>query len=290
MSNAPLIAVVGPTAAGKSALAMRLAEEFSAEIVNADAFCLYRGMDIGTAKPSLVDRARVPHHVIDTHDVSDEIDVASYQRLARVAIDEITGRGVPAILAGGSGLYVQAALDQLQFPGTEPELRARLEADLAVQGPQALHARLAAVDPNAAAVILPSNGRRIVRALEVNELTGAPFTATLGRAQPWRPSLRIGWDPGVEAVDEAIAVRVEQMWDHGFPQEVARLAPAMSRTAARAVGYRQLLDDPATAREATVQATRRLARKQRKWFRRDPLIHWSQTFAQVEQILGRLEA
>ena len=288
MSNAPLIALGGPTASGKSALAMRLARRLGAQIVNGDAFCLYRGMDIGTAKPSLEDRAEVVHHVIDTHDVSEDVDVATYQRMAREAIESLLTAQVPAILAGGSGLYMQAVLDDLRFPGTDPQVRTRLEAELAALGAPALHDRLASIDPGAAAHILPTNGRRIVRALEVNEITGEPFVASFDQVTPWRPALRIGWDPGVEVVDAAIERRVDDMWRRGFVDEVKALAPDMSRTAARAVGYRQILEDPATAREATVIATRQLARRQRRWFRRDTDIHWVRTHAQVDEILGRL--
>jgi tRNA dimethylallyltransferase len=294
VSNAHLIAVVGPTAAGKSALAMAWAQRLDAEIVNADAFCLYRGMDIGTAKPSHADRALVPHHVIDTHDVTDEVDVATYQGLARGAIADITGRGRTAILTGGSGLYVQAVLDDLRFPATHPATRTALEQQLAQMGAESLHRRLAQIDPAAAQRILPSNGRRVVRALEVNAITGAPFDAVLGAGTAWRDAVRIGWDPGVERVDAAIALRVQRMWERGFVAEVRAMAASMSRTAARAVGYRQILealvagDDPDTAIESTIRATRRLARKQRRWFRRDPRLQWVQSPAQVDQILGSL--
>lgn len=195
MSNAALIAIVGPTAAGKSAVAMDVAHRLGAEIVNADAFCLYRGMDIGTAKPSAADQAAVVHHLLDTHDVEDDVDVATYQVMARAAIEEIIGRGTTALLVGGSGLYVQAVLDDLRFPGTDPRIRAELEDELAALGPQVLHERLSRTDPQAAAVILPTNGRRIVRALEVNAM-GQRFQATLDEPKPWRPALRIGWDPG----------------------------------------------------------------------------------------------
>lgn len=289
MSQPPLVAVVGPTAAGKSALAMDLAARLGAEIVNADAFCLYRGMDIGTAKPSPADRAAIRHHVIDTHEVSEEVDVATYQQMARGAIDEISGRGVPAILVGGSGLYVQAVLDDLRFPGTDPEIRARLEAELVQVGPRPLHERLAHIDPSAASQILATNGRRIVRALEVNELTGQSFTATLNPDAAWRPSVRLGWDPGADTVDARIEARVDQMWADGFPEEVARLAPILGRTASRAVGYRQLLDDPGSAKQATILATRQLSRRQRRWFRRDTQIQPVETIAQALKILGRLE-
>ena len=289
MSQASLVAVVGPTAAGKSALAMDLAARLGAEIVNADAFCLYRGMDIGTAKPSPADRAAIRHHVIDTHEVSDDVDVATYQQMARAAIEDITGRGVPAILVGGSGLYVQAVLDDLRFPGTDPEIRARLEAELALLGPEPLHERLAQIDPAAAAQILATNGRRIVRALEVNEFTGQSFTATLNPNTVWRPRTRLGWDPGAEIVDARIEARIHQMWADGFPEEVQRLAPRMGRTASRAVGYRQLLEDPESAREATILATRQLSRRQRRWFRRDARIQPVETTAQALAILGNLE-
>lgn len=289
MSNPVLIAVVGPTAAGKSALAMDLAGRLGAEIVNGDAFCLYRGMDIGTAKPSAQDTARIVHHVMDTHDVDEEVDVATYQRLARNAIQDSLGRGVPVVLAGGSGLYVQAVLDDLRFPGTDVAVRARLERELSMHGPQVLHARLAQVDPHAAQLILATNGRRIVRALEVNEITGAPFAAALRPAEQWRPSLRIGWDPGVAEVDANIVARVDMMWAAGFIDEVRGLQAQMSRTARLAVGYRQVLEDLDTAQDRTITATRQLARKQRKWFRRDASVHWAQTRAQVDQILGTLD-
>lgn len=290
------MAVVGPTAAGKSVLALELAERFGMEIVNADAFCLYRGMDIGTAKPSASDRGRVPHHLIDTHDVRDAVDVVWYQQHARDAVARIWERGGNALVAGGSGLYVQAVLDDLRFPGTDLQIRGRLEEELADVGAAAMHRRLHALDPAAAAEILPTNGRRIVRALEVNELTGGPFTATLRPSREWRPALRIGWDPGREEVDDAIRARVDHMWQAGLVAEVLGLQPDLgtSRTASRAVGYRQILDalaagrDPDTAREPTVIATRRLARRQRSWFRRDERVRWAQSPSQLEQILGTL--
>jgi tRNA dimethylallyltransferase len=291
-----VVAILGPTAAGKSALAMDLASRWGAEIVNGDAFCVYRGMDIGTAKPSSADRETVVHHLIDTHEVSEPLDVAWYQAHARAAIDEVVARGRVALLVGGSGLYVQAALDDLRFPGTDAAVRARLEAELEQSGPEVMHRRLQAVDPAAAAQILATNGRRIVRALEVNEITGRPFTATLGPARPWCDSLRIGWDPGTGPVDAAIAARVEHMWTEGLVAEVDRLLPQLraGRTASRAVGYRQILDaiasgqDPDAAREPTIVATRRLARRQRAWFRRDPSVRWAQSPSQVDAILGTL--
>lgn len=301
MSNAtgpPVLAIVGPTASGKSHLAMRLAARWDVEIVNADAFCVYRGMDIGTAKPSPSDRQAVRHHLLDTHEVEEPLDVVWFRDHARAAIAAVRARGRTPLLVGGSGLYVQAVLDDLRFPGTDPAVRARLEADLAELGAVRMHARLAEVDPAAAEVILPTNGRRIVRALEVNEISGEPFTATLGAGSEWTSNVRIGWDPGTSEVDQAIERRVDQMWDAGLVAEVLGLAERLrrARTASRAVGYRQILeavdrgDDPDTAREHVVVATRRLARRQRSWFRRDQRVRWAQSPSQLDAILGTLES
>ncbi len=200
-----VIVVVGPTAAGKSGLAVNLAQALDGEVINADSMQVYRGMDIGTAKLTLAERQGVPHHLLDVWDVRQTANVADYQRLARAAIADITARGKRPILAGGSGLYVRAALDDLTFPGTDPDVRARLEAELDDLGPAALHARLAAADPAAAAAILPSNGRRIVRALEVIELTGRPFTATLPDYGASIPALQLGLRPAREELDRRIA-------------------------------------------------------------------------------------
>ena len=295
------LALVGPTASAKIAVAIALATARNAaglptEIVSCDSMQVYRGMDIGTAKPTAAEQALVRHHLIDTHEVTESVDVAWYQAAARAAIADVHDRGAIALLTGGSGLYVQAVLDDLHFPGTDRQLRERLEAELAERGPDALHDRLAAVDPDAAASILPSNGRRIVRALEVNELTGAPFQATMVDTRPWVDSIRIGWDPGQAVVDAAISTRVESMWEVGFVAEVEALRPALTsaRTASRAVGYRQILEamvsgtDPDAAKAPTVAATRRLARRQRTWFRRDPRVHWMDTPSQIAQILGTL--
>jgi tRNA dimethylallyltransferase len=292
-----VVSIVGPTASGKSSLAMAIAPQIGAEIVNADAFCLYRGMDIGTAKPSPEDRRTVRHHLIDTHEIEESVDVVGYREQARAAVEEVRSRGRVALLVGGSGLYVQAVLDDLRFPGTDPHVRRRLEDDLAEVGAQRMHERLAQIDPAAAAAILATNGRRIVRALEVNEITGASFVATLKATEQWTPAVRIGWDPGQAEVDQAIEERVAAMWRQGFVEEVESLRDrlARARTASRAVGYRQILDalddgkDPDTARSPTVVATRRLARRQRAWFRRDPRVRWLQSLSQVEQILGTLE-
>ena len=278
-----VIVVVGPTAAGKSGLAVDLAQALDGEVINADSMQLYRGMDIGTAKLTLAERQGVPHHLLDVWDVRQPANVADYQRLARAAIADITARGKRPILAGGSGLYVRAALDDLTFPGTDPDVRARLEAELDDLGPAALHTRLAAADPAAAAAILPSNGRRIVRALEVIELTGRPFTATLPDYGASIPALQLGLRPAREELDRRIETRVDQMWAAGFEAEVRQLEQAglrQGRTASRALGYQQLLRHLAgewtldQARAETVRATRRFARRQESWFRRDPRITW----------------
>ncbi len=279
----PVITVVGPTAAGKSGLSLRLAHALGGEIVNADSMQLYRGMDIGTAKLAPADRAGVPHHLLDIWDVTRTASVSEYQRLARAAIAEISGRGRTPILVGGSGLYVRAAIDNLEFPGTDPELRAGLEAELAEFGATALHARLALADPAAAAAILPGNGRRIVRALEVIQLSGRPFSATLPGYQSVYPAVQLGLRLPRAELDRRIAVRVSQMWQAGFVAEVRGLAAAGlrdGRTASRALGYAQVLrflagelpEDQAAA--DTVQATCRFARRQEAWFRRDPRVSW----------------
>ena len=278
-----VIAVVGPTAAGKSALALRLALALGGEVINADSMQLYRGMDIGTAKLTAGERRGVPHHLLDIWDVRQTASVAEYQRLARSAIEDVVSRGRVPILAGGSGLYIRAALDDLDFPGTDPEVRERLEAELAQAGAAVLHARLAELDPAAAAAILPSNGRRIVRALEVIEISGRPFTATLPDYESSRPAVQIGVHVPRTELDRRIAARVDAMWQGGFENEVRRLEAQGLRegkTASRALGYAQMLRHLAgewtldQARDETVRATKRFARRQESWFRRDPRIIW----------------
>ena len=278
-----VIAVVGPTAAGKSDLALGLALALGGEIVNADSMQLYAGMDIGTAKLTVEQRRGVPHHLLDIWDVRRTANVADYQRMARDAIAGVVARGRVPVLVGGSGLYVRAALDDLDFPGTDPRIRERLEAELADGGPGPLHARLAVIDPGAAAAILPSNGRRIVRALEVIEVSGQPFTAVLPRYEYLQEAVQIGVRVARAELDGRIAERASLMWEAGFVPEVARLEGAGLRegkTASRALGYAQVLrflagecsqDD---ARADTVQATRRFARRQESWFRRDPRVIW----------------
>jgi tRNA dimethylallyltransferase len=278
-----VLAIVGPTAAGKSALSLALADRLGGEVVNADSMQLYRGMDIGTAKLTPAERRGIVHHLLDIWPVTQSASVAEYQRRARAAIDDILGRGHVPLLVGGSGLYVRAALEQFDFPGTDPEVRARLEAELADVGAGPLHARLASMDPAAAAKILPSNGRRVVRALEVIELTGAPFAAALPDPSPFYPSVQIGVDVDAATLDERIAARVRHMFDAGLVDEVRALLPeglADGRTASRALGYQQVMAyldgrcDLAQAVADTIQATRRFVRRQRTWFHRDPRIGW----------------
>jgi tRNA dimethylallyltransferase len=279
----PVLAVVGPTATGKTALAVALAQRMGGEVVNADSMQLYRGMDIGTAKPDLVEREGVPHHLLDIWHVRDPASVAEYRDLARAQIDRLRTAGVVPLLVGGSGLYVRAVLDDLDFPVTDPAVRARLDGELAAVGPGALHDRLAALDPAAAAVVLPSNGRRIVRALEVIELTGKPFRATLPEPRPHYPAVLVGLDREPAELDARVAERVDRMWSAGFVAEVEALAADGLRqgpTASRALGYAQVLAQldgaltAAEARERTTTTTRRFVRRQRSWFRRDPSIHW----------------
>ena len=285
-----VIAVVGATATGKSGLAITLARALGGEVVNADSMQLYQGMDIGTAKEREAAWQGVPHHLLDIWPVTRTANVADYQALARAAIDGIIGRGHVPVLVGGSGLYVRAALDDLNFHGTDRGTRARLETELAELGPAALHARLAAVDPAAAAVILPSNGRRIVRALEVIEITGGPFTATMPGYEQVRPAVQLGLTLPRPELDQRIEARVEAMWQAGLEAEVKDLVHQGLRdgmTASRALGYQQMLrhlDGELTldeARQETVKATRRFARRQESWFRRDPRIRWLDATAET---------
>jgi tRNA dimethylallyltransferase len=285
-----VIAVVGATATGKSRLGAELARTLGGEIVNADSMQLYQGMDIGTAKEPLAARQGVPHHLLDIWPVTRTANVADYQRLARATIEGIIARGRVPLLVGGSGLYVRAALDDLHFPGTDQVIRSRLEAELDRVGAAALHARLAALDPAAAGAILPGNGRRIVRALEVIEISGRPFMATMPAYEQLRPAVQIGLTLPRPELDQRIAARVEAMWRSGFEAEVKGLVGQglrAGRTASRALGYQQLLrylDGECTLDEArleTIKATRRFARRQESWFRRDPRVHWLDATAET---------
>jgi tRNA dimethylallyltransferase len=283
----PIVAVVGATAAGKTGLSLDLAERLGGEIVNSDAMQLYRGMDVGTAKLPEVERRGIPHHLLDILDVSEPATVAEYQALARTTIAALRRSGRTPVLVGGSALYTRAVLDRFDFPGTDPEVRARLERELEGQGVGPLLERLQRQDPDAAARIeamTPGNGRRIVRALEVIEITGAPFSARLPVQEYVDPhSIQIGVDIDRETLDARIAQRVEEMFDAGFVEEVERLLDAglaESRTAATAIGYRevaQLLSGVLTLPEAklrTAVKTRQFARRQDAWFRKDPRVVW----------------
>lgn len=278
-----LLVIAGPTGTGKSDLAIAVAQRVGGEVINADSMQTYRGMDIGTAKVTAAQRASVPHHLLDIWDVTETASVALYQRLARERIEALLAAGITPILVGGSGLYIQAVIDEIDFPGTDPQVRARYLQRLEREGPEALHAELARLDPPAAKAVLPSNGRRIVRALEVIEITGKPFTANLPAPGPAR------YDAGIVTVDrdpveldQRLEQRVEVMMRNGFADEVRALLNAGLRdgvTARRALGYAQLIDaiDGRTSLEQaaadTVTATRRFVRRQRSWFRRDPRRH-----------------
>ncbi len=284
----PILALHGPTASGKSSLAVEVALELAArgrpaEIVNADSMLVYRGMDIGTAKPTVAERRGVRHHLVDILDVTETASVADLQRLARAAIADCHARGVVPIVVGGSALYLRAILDAFAFPGTDAAVRARWEAELERVGPEALHGVLAARAPDAAADILPGNGRRIVRALEILDL-GAPLTPTLPAWTYALPGVRSwGLELPREVLDERIARRVDLMWEQGFVDEVRGLVGRgleRGRTASLALGYRQILQflhgdlTEDEARDATIRRTRRFARKQLGWFRRDARIVW----------------
>lgn len=279
----PIVAVVGPTATGKSELALRLAETLRGEVVNADAMQLYRGMDIGTAKLTPEARRGIPHHQLDVLDVTQEASVATYQREARADVAAIGSRGNLPILVGGSGLYVRAALDRLEIPPTDPQVRGEWERRADAEGTTALYAVLLASDPAAAARIEPNNTRRIVRALEVIELTGRPFSATMPTRELFAPALVVGLRVERDVLDSRIADRVDAMWRDGLIDEVRLLAwrgLREGRTASTAIGYAQALSEiegalsPEAARQETTQATRRFARRQESWFRPDPRIRW----------------
>ncbi len=279
----PVLAIVGPTAAGKTALAADVARRLPGEVVGTDSMQAYRGMDIGTATPTEAERSGVPHHMIDCWTIDQDVSVAEFQRQARACIDAILASDRTPVVTGGSGLYVAAVLDDLRFPGTDPQVRARLEAELDEVGAAELHRRLASVDPAAAAQVLPTNGRRIVRALEVIEITGGPFTARLPDPVDVYRTVRIGLEIPRDELDERIGRRVDQMWDAGFVDEVRGLMErglAESPTASRALGYPQVMAylegeiSEDEARRLTVDATRRFARRQQRWFRRDRRVTW----------------
>ena len=277
----PVIAVVGPTGSGKSDLAVELALALDGEVINADAMQFYRGMDIGTAKVTEAEQRGVRHHLLDILDVTQEASVSDFQQQARDAVADIHRRGKRAILAGGSGLYVRAALDVLDFPGTDPEIRARLEQENAEAGTAALLERLRAVDPVSAGRL--GDARRIIRALEVFELTGRPFSSFMPNREYHQPAIQVGLEVDREQLRDRLAVRVHRMVERGLLDEVERLdAQGLRRgkTAPRALGYAQFLKvldgetDVAQAAEETIVATRQFARRQLTWFRADPRISW----------------
>ncbi|MEO7195288.1 MAG: tRNA (adenosine(37)-N6)-dimethylallyltransferase MiaA [Pseudonocardiaceae bacterium] len=279
-----VVAVVGPTGTGKSDLAITLALRLGGEVINADAMQLYRGMDIGTAKLPRASWRGVHHHLLDVLEVTETASVAAYQRAVRPIAEALLAAGRVPVLAGGSGLYLRAVLDELDFPGTDPALRARLEAELAERGAPELHHRLHRLDPVAAGRIPPSNQRRLVRALEVIELTGRPFSAALPAPGPARyRAVIIGLDTDPAVLDARVDARVDRMFRDGLVGEVHELLSLglrEGRTASRALGYQQVIAaldagaDPAGAAGPTAQATRRFIRRQRSWFRRDDRIRW----------------
>ncbi|MEG9225813.1 tRNA (adenosine(37)-N6)-dimethylallyltransferase MiaA [Aeromicrobium sp. Sec7.5] len=279
-----VVAVVGPTGVGKSDLAIDLAVRLGGEIISTDAYQLYRDLDIGTAKTPVADRRGVPHHLLDVLDLAEAASVAQFQTAARRAIDDCRDRGVVPVVVGGSSLYVRAVLDDLDFPGTDPAVRARWAQRLDEIGSSALHRDLAERDPEAARQILASNGRRIVRALEVVELTGQPFRAHMPAYESViGPVAIVGLAAPRDVLDARLAARVDAMWEAGFVDEVRALAArglAESRTASRALGYAEVLDllagrvDEQQARERTVLGTQRFARRQERLFGKDPRVQW----------------
>lgn len=277
-----VVALVGPTAVGKTELSLTLAEQLDAEIVSLDSMQAYRGMDVGTAKPTDEELSRVAHHMIDVSDPRDEVSVAEFRDMARGSITEIASRSHLALLVGGSGLYFRAVVDDLRFPPRSAGVRESLEAEADVLGPAALHERLAAVDPAAAARIEVGNVRRTIRALESIELTGALFSefdSSWDRYESIYDLRAIGLSRERPALYERIAERVDAMLSAGLIDEVERLAATgPSRTASQALGYRQVLEMPGAAidevRDAIVRATKRFARRQEAWFRADPRVRW----------------
>ena len=277
-----VIAIVGPTAVGKTALSLDIAEKFSAEVINADAMQIYKGMDIGTAKLPLSQRRGIVHHQIDVLDPIDEANVSQYQKQTREIINDLLTKNVQPMLVGGSGLYVNSVLEDLEFPGTNLEVRAKYEEILDEQGVEVLYEMLKKIDSTAAQNILPNNARKIVRALEVNEITGKAFNAKLPEPSPIFSDVRIALDMPRDLLDKRISDRVHQMFEDGFVDEVKSIEKnlRLGKTALRALGYSQVLsllageisEDEAIT--LTINATKKFARRQLSWFRRDPLIHW----------------
>ena len=297
-----VIVICGATATGKSEIAIQIAQELDAEIINADSMQLYRGMDIGTAKLSLEEQQGIPHQLLDVLDVKEDSTVAWYQERARAAITEIHSRGKDAVIVGGTGLYIKAILDDLNFPDTNPEVRAKLEAEAEEFGSASLFARLEELDPAAALAIDRANTRRIIRALEVIEITGQPFTANLPREDSSRypDAMQFGLVMDREHLRERIDLRVDRMWESGFVDEVDRLITQGIKdgvTAQRALGYAQIIamrDGTMTeeeAKEDTKRASRQYARRQETWFSRDARIRWvAQHQPRLETILQKINS
>ena len=284
-----LIAVVGPTGAGKSALAIDVARHIiakggRAEIINSDSMQFYKGMDVGTAKLTLAERQGITHHLFDFLEITDESTAAEYQQIARPLITKLQGDGITPILVGGSMLYVAAVLNMFEFPARDEALRAKLEQDLIDVGPHEMHRRLKALDPIAASRIIPENGRRSVRAIEIVTLTGEPFAAALPEVpEDWQPVLEIGINGDRENLRARLETRVHKMWQQGLIDEVKALEPKGIRdgkTSSVAIGYAQAIrqiDGELTESEAiadTVRLTQKYARRQMSWFRRDQRIQW----------------
>jgi tRNA dimethylallyltransferase len=297
-----LIIVCGATATGKSELAVSLAKEINAEVVNADSMQVYRGMDIGTAKLTNEERGGIAHHLIDVLDIKDEANVAWYQQIAREKIDQILSTGKSVVVVGGTGLYIKAILDDLNFPDTDPEVRQKITDQAEKLGNDVMHERLAKLDPAAALAIPKENIRRVIRALEVIELTGKPFTANLPRQEsskyPDAKHFGLVLDRG--NLDEKIDKRVEDMWAKGFAREVSTLMTKgleQSGTAKKALGYMQIMNylngesDEAFAKEETKRVTRAYARRQETWFSRDERIKWlapESNAARLEKLLASI--
>lgn len=296
-----LIIICGPTATGKSDLALDVAERIGGEIINADSMQLYRGMDIGTAKLAFADRRGIPHHLLDILNVDQDASVADYQAQARAAVGDIHARGLHPIVVGGTGLYIKSIVDEMNFPETDPAVREKLEAEAEVIGTAALYQRLQSADPIAAASIEPANTRRIIRALEVIEITGAPYSAKLpaDESSLYPDALHFGLAMTREELAPRIEQRVHRMWEQGLVNEVQALIEQGLRngtTAQRAIGYAQVLNllsgqiDEATAIEETIVATRQYVRRQETWLKRDSRIQWlTPDVNRLEKILAALD-
>ena len=297
-----VIVICGATATGKSDIAIEVAQSIGGEIINADSMQLYRGMDIGTAKLGLAERGGIEHHLLDVLDVNQDSTVAWYQDQARTVITEIHGRGKDAVIVGGTGLYIKAILDDLNFPDTDPEVRAKLEAEAVEFGAASLFERLELLDPAAALAIDQANTRRIIRALEVIEITGKPFTANLPREDSSRypDAMQFGLVMDRDHLRERIDLRVDRMWERGFVAEVDQLITQGIKdgsTAQRALGYAQIISmrnglmSEDEAKEDTKRASRQYARRQETWFSRDIRIQWvAQHQPRLETILQKINS